>query len=39
MICTNEAEYNYKYYSNPAYCRNHKNKQMVYKKQNICMIM
>ena len=37
--CSNVAEYDYKYYSNPAYCRKHKNSQMVYKKANLCSIL
>lgn len=37
--CSNVAEYDYKYYSNPSYCRNHKNSQMVYKKANLCSIL
>ncbi len=39
--CSNEAEYNYIYYSNPAYCRKHKNDKMIYKSQMniICNIL
>ena len=37
--CRNEAEYNYEYYSNPAYCKKHKNEGMVYKKYDMCIIL
>jgi len=37
--CKNKPEYNYEYYSNPAYCRKHKNEQMVRKNENICVIL
>jgi hypothetical protein len=37
--CSNEAEYNYEYFSKPAYCRKHKNHFMIYKTDNICCIL
>ena len=37
--CKNEAEYNYQYYSYPEYCKRHKNNQMIYKNENICVIL
>lgn len=37
--CSCEAEYNYEYYSNPAYCRKHKNQFMIYKTENTCCIL
>jgi hypothetical protein len=36
--CYNVAEYNYKYYSKPAYCNKHKNDKMVTKSE-ICIIL
>lgn len=37
--CNIEAEYNYQYYSKPEYCKNHKNDLMIYKNENICVIL
>jgi hypothetical protein len=37
--CNNIAEYNYEYYSNPAYCSKHKTKQMVRKTEMSCIIL
>lgn len=37
--CSNEAEYNYEYYSRAEYCKNHKNSHMIYKTENNCIIL
>ena len=37
--CYNIAEYNYEYNSNPAYCKKHKNNQMVRKTEISCIIL
>ena len=36
--CTNIAEYNYKYNSNPAYCSKHRKPSMVNKQYYTCII-
>ena len=37
--CNNIAEYNYNYYSRPAYCVKHKNNKMNIKSELICIIL
>ena len=37
--CRNIAEYNYSYYSKPAYCCKHNKSGMVYKNDHGCKIL